>query len=110
MNGSSLCLVIAIIMLARMCGVELNAAILVKISLMVFMLSVGAPGIPGVMLVCMAAILVSLGLPASAIAFLMGIDQIIDRIETALNVNGDIAAAVIVASSEKELNNEIYSA
>ena len=97
-------------MLARMCGLELDGAMLAKIGLMVFMLSVGAPGVPGAHLVCMATVLVALGLPAGAIGFVIGIDQIIDRLTTGSNVNGDIAASVLVSASEHELDDGVYSA
>ena len=110
MDGCCLSITIASVMLARMCGLELDGAMLAKIGLMVFMLSVGAPGVPGAHLVCMATVLVALGLPAGAIGFVIGIDQIIDRLTTGSNVNGDIAASVLVSASEHELDDGVYSA
>ena len=93
-----------------MSGLEFDGAMLAKVGLMTFMLSAGAPGIPGAHLVCMATVLVALGLPANLIGFVIGIDQIIDRFTTGSNVNGDIAASVIVAASEGELDDAVYSA
>ncbi len=110
MDGCCFSIVIAVIMLSRMSGLEFDGAMLAKVGLMTFMLSAGAPGIPGAHLVCMATVLVALGLPANLLGFVIGIDQIIDRFTTGSNVNGDIAASVIVAASEGELDDAVYSA
>ncbi|NQZ52523.1 MAG: cation:dicarboxylase symporter family transporter, partial [Moritella sp.] len=39
-----------------------------------------------------------------------GIDRILDMARTTVNISGDIAASVIIAKSENELDTTIYNA
>ena len=75
---------------------------------MIILLSAGAPGVPNTGLVIIATLLSTTSVPAGALGFLIGIWNIVDRIDTAANVNGDIATGVVVAANEKELNLETY--
>ena len=108
MNGSALSASIVIVMLAKMCGVELAASDYIEIGVMTILLSAGAPGIPNVGLIIIATILSAVSIPAGALGFVIGIWNIVDRLDTASNVNGDIAATVMIAASEKDLDLEIY--
>ena len=110
MNGGCIHIVISVIMLAKMCGIEFDASTLLKLGVMTFVLAAGAPGIPGATLICIATALQSVGLPIAALGVIIGIDQIITRLRTAFNINGDIAASVVVAKSEGELDAAVYSA
>ena len=110
MDGTCITMVIASVMFARMCGIPIDGAMIVKIALMTFVLSVGAPGVPGAGLVCVATILPAIGVPVHAIGFIVGIYQITSRFQTGSNINGDIAAALVVSASEDELNETAYKA
>ena len=108
MNAGAMNIVIAVTLLAKMCGVDLDTSACIKIAVLTFLLIIGTPGIPNCGIVVMATILSSLGITTAAIGFLIGIYNVIDRILTASNVNGDIAATVMIAASEKELDLETY--
>ena len=108
MNAGAMNNVIAVILLAKMCGFDLDTSACIKIAVLTFLLIIGTPGIPNCGIVVMATILSSLGISAAAIGFIIGIYNVIDRILTASNVNGDIAATVMIAASEKDLDLEIY--
>ena len=58
--------------------------------------SVGAPGTPGVGIVVLASILLSIGVPAEGIAIILGVDRILDMCRTTLNVSGDLVASVLM--------------
>jgi len=47
-------------------------------------------------MVTMVMVLQSVGLPAEAIAILLPIDRILDTVRTAVNVEGDLVASVVV--------------
>ena len=91
-----------------MYGVELNFEILTTIFVTVVALSIGAPGVPGGAFVCLASIVVALGLPTDATAVILGIDPICSMMRTALNTVGDISASTILAKQEKMFDEKIY--
>ena len=108
MNAGAMNNIIIVVLLAKMCGVDLDTSACIKIAVLTFMLIIGTPGVPNCGIVVMATILSSLGVSTAAIGFIIGIYNVIDRILTASNVNGDIAATVMIAASEKELDLETY--
>lgn len=108
MDGGCFYLAIASIMLAKMYGVELDFDVLFKIFVTVVALSIGAPGVPGGAFVCLASIVVALGLPAEATAVILGIDPICSMLRSTLNTVGDIAASTLLAKTEHLLDEKIY--
>ena len=108
MDGGCLYLSIASIMLARMYGIELTPDILFTVFVTVVALSVGAPGVPGGAFVCLASIVMALGIPSDATAIILGIDPICSMMRTALNCTGDIAASTALACSENLIEKNIY--
>lgn len=108
MDGGCFYLSIASIMLARMYGVELNFEILTTIFVTVVALSIGAPGVPGGAFVCLASIVLALGLPTDATAIILGIDPICSMMRATLNSVGDIAVSTALAKNEKLFDEQIY--
>ena len=108
MNAGAMNNIVIVILLAKMCGVDLDTSACIKIAVLTLLLIIGTPGVPNCGLVVIATILSSLGVSAAALGFIIGIYNIIDRILTASNVNGDIAATVMIAANEKELDLETY--
>ena len=109
MNGIAMSVVLTALMLARMCGIELDAATCLKLGIMTLLLAVGAPGVPNSGLVIVATLLAVAGAPVAALGFVVGVWNIVDRLQTAFNVNGDIATSVVVAKSENELDLATYT-
>jgi Na+/H+-dicarboxylate symporter len=58
--------------------------------------SIGSPSTPGVGIVILATILTNIGVPASGIALIIGVDRILDMSRTAINVTGDLTACVVM--------------
>ncbi len=108
MDGGCIYLSLASIMLARMYGIELTQDILFTIFLTVVALSIGAPGVPGGAFVCLASIVMALGLPADATAVILGIDPICSMLRAALNATGDIAMTVTLACNENLIEKNVY--
>ena len=59
-------------------------------------------------LVVLSMVLSSVGLPLEGIALVAGIDRILDMARTTVNVTGDAAVALLVASSEGALDRDIF--
>ena len=74
-----------------------------------FVLSVGAPGIPGAGLVCLSVLLVQIGVPVEAAGLMMGIDSIVGMFRTASNTTGDVAISLVVAKLENLVDLEVYN-
>ena len=108
MDGGCLYLSIASIMLAGMYGLELTPDILFTVFVTVVALSIGAPGVPGGAFVCLASIVMALGLPADATAIILGIDPICSMMRAALNATGDIAVSTALACNEKLIERNVY--
>ena len=48
-------------------------------------------------------VLQSVGLPLEGIALIGGIDRVLDMARTCINITGDMACSILVASTEGEL-------
>ena len=81
-------------------GVPLHAAELASIGFAAVFLAFGVPGIPRGAFIMLAPLFLAIGLPVEGIGILIAVDAIPDTFATALNVTGDLAAAVIVARGE----------
>lgn len=109
MNGLGMALIITVMLLARMCGVEIDFGTCMKIGVLTLLLSIGTPGIPNSGLVVLATLLETGGVPVASIGFLIGVWNIVDRLATTFNVNGDIVTSLVIAKSENELDTSVYS-
>lgn len=106
MNGTAMYLGLATLFGAQIFGVDLSWADYIMISVTATLGAIGAAGIPGAGLIMMALVFGSVGVPLETIAFVAGVDRIMDMMRTTTNVTGDAAVAVTVASMTGELNVE----
>jgi Na+/H+-dicarboxylate symporter len=73
--------------------------------------SIGAAGIPSAGLVMMGLVFTSVGIPLETIAFVAGIDRIMDMMRTTTNVTGDCTVSLAVAKMTDEIDlQELVSA
>ncbi|MBK4998458.1 glutamate/aspartate:proton symporter GltP [Pseudomonas sp. S31] len=100
LDGSTLYQSIAAIFIAQLYGIDLSWSqqLLLVVTLMVT--SKGIAGVPGVSFVVLLATLGSVGIPLEGLAFIAGVDRIMDMARTALNVIGNALAALVVARWE----------
>ncbi|MBK8103203.1 MAG: dicarboxylate/amino acid:cation symporter [Cellvibrionales bacterium] len=96
MDGTALYEAGAALFVAQLCGIELNLLQQVIVCLTAMLVSVGAPGIPSAGMVTLVMVLQSVGLPVEAIAILLPIDRILDTTRTAINVEGDLVGSLVV--------------
>lgn len=104
MNGTALYQAVAAVFLAQVYHVDLSLGALVLIVMTAVGASIGSPATPGVGIVILAGILVSIGVPASGIALIIGVDRLLDMSRTSINVSGDLVAAIF---AERTLRNKV---
>lgn len=95
MAGTALYQAVAILFLAQLAGVELTA---VQIGVVVGTLvasSIGAPGTPGVSIAILISVATGMGIPVEGMVIILGVDRLLDMCRTAVNVTGDLVAAVL---------------
>ena len=110
MDGTALYQGVAAAFIAQIYGVPLNFVGHLTIVLTATLASIGTAAIPGAGIVMLVIVLNSVGIPAEGIALIFGVDRILDMCRTVVNVTGDAAVAVIVASSENELSVPVEGA
>ncbi len=81
-------------------GIPLGPTQLFIIAFAAVFLAAAAPGVPRGGFIMLAPLFSAIGLPVEGIGILIALDVIPDTFSTALNVTGDLAAAVLVARVE----------
>ncbi|AGB15941.1 Na+/H+ dicarboxylate symporter [Halovivax ruber XH-70] len=98
MDGTALYQGVAAIFAANLAGVSLTLGEQVTVVAIAVLASIGAAGVPGAGLIMLTMVLTQLGLPLAVVAFVAGVDPILDRLRTMTNVSGDLAVTTLVAS------------
>ena len=102
MDGTALYQAVAAVFVAQVFGVHLSLAAQLAILLAALLASIGAAAVPSSSIVLLAMVLQSANIPAAGIALIVGMDRILDMFRTAVNVTGDLSAAVVMARWEGE--------
>jgi Na+/H+-dicarboxylate symporter len=108
MDGTAIMQGVATVFIAQVYGVDLTLGAYVTVILTATLASVGTAAVPGVGLITLALVLEQAGLPVEGIALIIGIDRLLDMVRTAVNVTGDATVSVIVAKSERQLEERVY--
>ncbi|MXP46044.1 cation:dicarboxylase symporter family transporter [Altererythrobacter luteolus] len=106
MNGTAMYLGLATLFGAQIFGVDLSWGDYFLISILGTLGAIGAAGIPGAGLIMMALVFGAVGVPLETIAFVAGVDRIMDMMRTTTNVSGDAAVATTVAALTGEIDRE----
>jgi Na+/H+-dicarboxylate symporter len=96
MNGTALYQGVATIFLAQVFGLELDAGRLALVVVTAVAASIGSPATPGVGIVILSMVLATAGIPAAGVGLIIGVDRILDMSRTAVNVTGDLVAALVL--------------
>lgn len=104
LDGSTLYQSIAAIFIAQLYGIDLSLTQQIVLVLTLMVTSKGIAGVPGVSFVVLLATLGSVGIPLEGLAFIAGVDRIMDMARTALNVVGNALAVLVIACWEKQFD------
>lgn len=110
MGGVSIYITIAIFFVANAFGAPIGMDQLPALLFSVFLLSVGAGGVPGGGMVMIGVLIHQMGLPVEAFAIVAALDRIIDMVLTSCNVVGDAAVLTIVDETEKRAEAKLVTA
>ncbi|MGG3470215.1 cation:dicarboxylase symporter family transporter [Neobacillus pocheonensis] len=100
LDGSTLYQAIAALFIAQMYGIHMSIGHQITLVLVLMLTSKGIAGVPGVSFVVLLATLGSVGIPVEGLAFIAGIDRILDMARTAVNVVGNSLAALVITKWE----------
>ncbi|MBL8322775.1 MAG: cation:dicarboxylase symporter family transporter, partial [Acinetobacter sp.] len=106
LDGSTLYQSIAAIFIAQLYGIDLSLGQQVILVLTLMITSKGIAGVPGVSFVVLLATLGSVGIPLEGLAFIAGIDRILDMARTVLNVIGNALAVLVISKWEGQFDYE----
>lgn len=106
LDGSTLYQALAAIFIAQMYGIDLSIGEQISLMLVLMVTSKGIAGVPGVSFVVLLATLGSVGIPLEGLAFIAGIDRILDMARTVVNVVGNSLAAVVMSKWEKQYDEK----
>jgi proton glutamate symport protein len=106
LDGASIYLGIGTLFVAQLYGVHLGLQEQIVLVLTMVVTSKGAAGVPGFMFVILLTTLASAGLPLEGLAFIAGVDRIMDMGRTALNVVGNALAPLVIARWEGQYDAE----
>ncbi len=96
MDGTALYQVCATVFLTQVYGIELGLGGLLAVAATTVGASIGTPSTPGVGIIVLATILQGVGVPASGVALILGVDRLIDMCRTSVNVTGDLVAVTVM--------------
>ncbi|NOG28251.1 cation:dicarboxylate symporter family transporter, partial [Lysinibacillus fusiformis] len=100
LDGSTLYQAIAALFIAQMYGIHLSIGEQITLMLVLMVTSKGIAGVPGVSFVVLLATLGTVGIPLEGLAFIAGIDRILDMGRTVVNVIGNSLASLVMAKWE----------
>lgn len=104
LDGSTLYQSIAAIFIAQLYGINLSLSEEIVLVLTLMVTSKGIAGVPGVSFVVLLATLGSVGIPLEGLAFIAGVDRIMDMARTALNVVGNALAVLVISCWEGQFD------
>lgn len=106
LDGSTLYQAIAAIFIAQMYNIDLSIMQQITLVLVLMITSKGIAGVPGVSFVVLLATLGTVGIPLEGLAFIAGIDRILDMARTVVNVVGNSLASVVMSKWEGRFDEQ----
>ena len=110
--GQSILLIgtwVATVFISQFYGISLTPDQYLMVILTATLASIGTAAVPGVGLVMLTMVLAQVGLPVEGIGLIIGVDRLLDMLRTAVNVTGDGTVSTLVASTEGDLDRQIFA-
>ncbi len=95
MNGTGYHIAIVTLLMARTCGIALDANALLSLFVSLFIVSFTLPGCPGAALIGISTVFAAVGIPMGAVMLFLCIDPIVSMIDTVGNVASNITSTLI---------------
>ncbi len=109
MDGTTIYMSVFGLLLARLYSLPINIPVYFTMTFAILLLSAGAPPVVGSSIICLTALLRTIGLPVEeAISMVLGIEVIAALLRTANNAVCDMIGSLIVANQEGLLDKDKY--
>ncbi|MGY0692761.1 cation:dicarboxylate symporter family transporter [Virgibacillus sp. FSP13] len=105
LDGGALYQSLAVLFIAQMYNIEMSIGQQIMVLLVLMLATKGLAGVPGANISVLIATLGSVGLPVEGIAFIVGVDRIIDMGRTVVNVMGNATATIVMAKWAGEFDS-----
>ncbi|MDC1431620.1 dicarboxylate/amino acid:cation symporter [Polaribacter sp.] len=99
MDGTSLYQAVAAVFIAQAFGMDLTFGTQLGIIATATLASIGSAAVPGAGMVMLVGVLGYAGIPEAGLALIFAVDRPLDMCRTTVNVTGDAAVSILVASS-----------
>jgi Na+/H+-dicarboxylate symporter len=96
MAGSAIWHTTAVVFLSQAYDINLSLAQITFVAATSVGSAIGSPGVPGVGIGVLSAVLIKVGIPLEGVGLIMGVDRLVDMGCTVVNVTGDLAGTVIL--------------
>ncbi|MFT8323458.1 MAG: cation:dicarboxylase symporter family transporter [Bacillus sp. (in: firmicutes)] len=106
LDGATLYQALASLFIAQMYGIHLSIAEQISLMLILMLTSKGIAAVPGTSFVVLLATLGSVGIPVEGLAFIAGIDRILEMARTAVNLTGNCVATVFICKWEGQFDEK----
>ena len=113
LDGSTLYQAIAAIFIAQMYGINLSITEQITLVLVLMVTSKGIAGVPEFLFVVLLATLGTVGIPLEGLAFIAGVDRLLDMARTGCKCRGNALATVVMSKWEGRFDSkkaEAYNA
>ena len=107
MDGTALFQCVTVLFMAQGYGIDLSVVNVLLITITVVAASIGTPAVPGGGVIVLASVLQSSGIPTEGLLIIIGIDRVLGMFRTAVNVTGDLTAALVFNRFFKKTQNNI---
>ena len=109
MDGTTVYMSVFGLLLARLYGLPINMSVYFTLTVTILLLSAGAPPVMGSSIICLTALLRTIGLPVEeAVSMVLGVEVIAGLLRTANNAVCDMVGSLIVANQEGLLDKDKY--
>jgi proton glutamate symport protein len=106
LDGSTIYQSIGALFIAQMYGIDMSIPEQLTLVLVLMVTSKGMAGVPGASFVVLLATLGAMGLPMEGLAFIAGVDRVLDMARTVVNVIGNSLAAIVMSKWEGQFNEQ----
>ena len=107
MDGTTIYMSVFGLLLARLYGLPVSLSVYFTLTFTILMLSAGAPPVMGSSIICLTALMRTIGLPVEeAVSMVLGVEVIAGLLRTANNAVCDMVGSLVVARQEGLLDKE----
>ena len=109
-NGSIFYRALTAMFMAEVFGVEVSFGAVVSVLVSASIITLATPGVPGGAYIAFSALLAQMGVPAEALACIIGVDAVMDIFIAVINCFGVMVSSLSISKSEGILDISRYNA